>query len=134
MTNQDTCTEGFNNVGGTIKNQMVQSLQDLSKLVSNSLAIYAATASHKMNDFAGIPIQNRRLLGFEPEFFPDKSGFPEWITRPDRELLGSPTQSIQADIIVAQDGSGTVKTIAEAIKKAPENSARRIIIFVKAGT
>lgn len=129
MTNHDTCTEGFNNVGGTIKNHMIQRLQDLSALVSNSLAIYAA--SHKMDDFSGIPIQNRRLLGFEPE---TDSGFPKWMTRSERELLATPTQSIQADIIVAQDGSGTVKTIAEAIKKAPQNSGRRIIILVKAGT
>ncbi|XP_021764009.1 probable pectinesterase/pectinesterase inhibitor 61 isoform X1 [Chenopodium quinoa] len=133
MTNHDTCTEGFNNVGGTIKNQMLQRLQDLSELVSNSLAIYAA--SHNMDDFSGTPIQNRRLLGFEPETYLDNdSGFPKWMTRSERELLGTPTQSVQADIVVAQDGSGTVKTITEAIKKAPENSARRIIILVKAGT
>ncbi|CAO2838628.1 unnamed protein product [Amaranthus hypochondriacus] len=128
MTNQDTCTEGFTNVGGTIKNQMVQRLQDLSELVSNCLAIYAA--SHKIDDFAGTPIQNRRLLGFEPE---TDSGFPKWMTRSERELLGTPTQSVQADIVVAQDGSGTVKTITEAIAKAPSNSGRRFIILIKAG-
>ena len=128
MTNHDTCTDGFTNVGGTIKSQMVQRLQDLSELVSNCLAIYAA--SHKIDDFAGTPIQNRRLLGFEPE---TDSGFPKWMARSEREILGTPTQSIQADIIVAQDGSGTVKTIAEAIAKAPSNSGRRFIILVKAG-
>lgn len=132
MTNHDTCTDGFTNVGGTIKSQMVQRLQDLSELVSNCLAIYSA--SHKIDDLAGTPIQNRRLLGFEQEIDPDNSGFPKWMSRSERELLGSPTRSIQADIIVAQDGSGTVKTLTEAIKKAPSNSGRRIIILVKAGT
>ncbi|KAL2921833.1 putative pectinesterase/pectinesterase inhibitor 61 [Bienertia sinuspersici] len=102
MTNQDTCMDGFKNVRGTIKNQMVQRLQKLSELVSNSLAIYAAT--NKIDDFSSTPTQNRRLLGFEPEFDPKKPGYPRWMTRSERELLETPTQSIQADIVVAQDG------------------------------
>lgn len=132
MTNQDTCTDGFNHLSGTVKNQMVQSLQDLSELVSNCLAIYAAC--HKLDDFSRTPIQNRKLLGFEHKFNSTNHGFPKWMTRSERVLLGTPTQVIQADIIVAQDGSGTVKTITDAIKKAPQNSARRTIIVVKAGT
>ncbi|KAL9225404.1 hypothetical protein vseg_001335 [Gypsophila vaccaria] len=131
MTNQDTCTEGLTLASGSIKDQMAQSLRDLSELVSNCLAIYAATINDP-NDFSGIPIQNRRLLGFEPEIV-DESGFPKWMSRSERELLDTPTPGVQADIIVAQDGSGTVKTLSEAIKKAPENSGRRIIILVKAG-
>lgn len=132
MTNQDTCTEGLSQSNGKIRDQMAQNLQDLSELVSNCLAIYSATHSGP-NDFSGIPIQNRRLLGFEPEIV-DESGLPKWMSRSERELLDTPTPVVQADIIVAQDGSGTVKTITEAIKRAPENSARRIIILVKAGT
>lgn len=135
MTNHDTCTEGLNSAAGKIKNQMGQSLKDLSELVSNCLAIYAATTDQG-SDFSGVPIHNRRLLESESKPEPESkySGFPKWLSRPDRELLGAPTPSIHADIIVAQDGSGTVKTITEAIKKAPQNSPRRVIIFVKAGT
>ncbi|XP_074319831.1 putative pectinesterase/pectinesterase inhibitor 61 [Silene latifolia] len=132
MTNQDTCTDGLNEAGGTIKNQMAQNLVDLSELVSNCLAIYSATNGID-DDFAGAPIQNRRLLGFEPEIV-DKSGFPKWMSRSERVLLDTPTPGVQADIVVAQDGSGTVTTITEAIKKAPEYSNRHIIILVKAGT
>lgn len=137
MTNQDTCTEGLNNVGGAVKYEMGQRLKDLSELVSNCLAIYAATSGHN-DDFSGTPIQNRRrrLLGSEPKPEPEpKSGseFPGWMSRAERQLLGTPTQHIPADIIVAQDGSGTVMTISEAIKKAPELSPRRILILVKAG-
>lgn len=132
MTNQDTCIEGLGNVGGAVKDEMAQRLRDLSELVSNCLAIYAAT--NGLDDFAGTPIQNRRrrLLRSEPDPI---SGFPAWMLRAERELLGTtPTESIQSDIIVAQDGSGTVKTIAEAIKKAPQRSSRRILIRIKAGT
>lgn len=130
MTNHDTCTEGLNYAEGNVKDQMGQSLKDLSELISNCLAIYAAT--NHVSDFSGVPIQNRRLLGSEPK---SETEFPKWISRSERELLAAPpTQSVQADIIVAQDGSGTVKTITEAIKNAPQYSPRRIIIHVKAGT
>ncbi|KAF3576306.1 hypothetical protein DY000_02030290 [Brassica cretica] len=53
--------------------------------------------------------------------------------RVDRELLGTPATAIQADITVSKDGNGMVKTIAETIKKAPEQSRRRFVIDVKAG-
>jgi pectinesterase len=38
-----------------------------------------------------------------------------------------------ADIIVAADGSGTVKSVQEAIDKVPENNKKRFVIFIKPG-
>ncbi|XP_021909271.1 probable pectinesterase/pectinesterase inhibitor 34 [Carica papaya] len=128
LTNQDTCTDGFSDVSGSVKTQMAIQLRDLSELVSNCLAIFAASAS---DDFSGVPIQNkRRLMGSH-----EKNGneFPIWLSRKERELLDLPPSTIQADIIVSKDGNGTYKTIAEAIKKAPEYSSRRTIIYVRAG-
>lgn len=133
LTNHDTCTEGFDGdgVGGGVKDQMTAALKNLSELVSNCLAIF--TASGGGDDFAGVPIQNRRrLLGEERREF-HREKFPRWLGRRERELLGMPISQIQADIIVSPDGNGTCKTIAEAIKKAPERSSRRTIIYVKAG-
>ncbi|KAI9185351.1 hypothetical protein LWI28_006410 [Acer negundo] len=124
LTNQDTCTEGFADVNGDVKNQMTEKLKDLSELVSNCLAIFSASES---DDFAGIPIQNKRKLLEEADTF------PRWLAKRERRLLGLPVSAIQADIIVSHDGNGTVKTIMEAIKKAPENSTRRTIIYVRAG-
>ena len=64
----------------------------------------------------------------------DTSGnFPGWMSRRERRLLTLPVGALQADIVVSQNGSGTVKTIAEAIKKAPQYSNRRTIIYVMAG-
>ncbi|KAF3496698.1 hypothetical protein DY000_02055612, partial [Brassica cretica] len=61
LTNHDTCTEGFDGVGdGGVKDQMTDALKNLSELVSNCLAIFAASGDG--DDFAGVPIQNRRLL------------------------------------------------------------------------
>ncbi|KAL1553100.1 putative pectinesterase/pectinesterase inhibitor 34 [Salvia divinorum] len=128
LTNQDTCTDGFAELSGYVKNQMTDRLKDLSELVSNCLAIYAAAAAGD-EDFSGIPIQNRRLLGIEKAH----KHFPAWLSRRDRKLLDMPVTAINADIVVSHDGNGTYKTITEAIKKAPENSTRRFIIYVRAG-
>lgn len=134
LTNQDTCSEGFDDLNGYVKNQMGDRLKDLSELVSNSLAIYAAAGG---DDFAGIPIQNkrRRLLNSDNrhKLSSKHKQFPKWLSRRDRILLDMPVSAIQADIIVSKDGNGTYKTITEAIKKAPEHSNRRTIIYVRAG-
>jgi PelA/Pel-15E family pectate lyase len=45
--------------------------------------------------------------------------------------LGS--QSVRADIVVAADGSGNVKTVQEAINRVPENNPKRFVITVKPG-
>lgn len=138
LTNQDTCGEGFDGVaGGVVKSHMAESLRDLSELVSNCLAIFSGTVS---DDFSGIPIQNRRRLleeKVEEMEGGDISGdFPIWLGRRERRLLALPVSAIQADIVVSKDGNGSngeYKTILEAIKKVPEHSSRRTIIYVRAG-
>ncbi|KAK6117729.1 hypothetical protein DH2020_048518 [Rehmannia glutinosa] len=130
LTNQDTCTDGFDELNGVVKSQISDRLKDLSELVSNCLAMYAAAAGDE--DFSGIPIQNRRrrrLLSNETEH----AQFPIWLSRRERVLLDLPVSAINADIIVSRDGNGTYKTITQAIKKAPEHSNRRFIIYVRAG-
>ena len=39
----------------------------------------------------------------------------------------------KADLTVAADGSGDVKTVSEAINKIPENNKKRFTIFIKKG-
>lgn len=137
LTSHDTCADGFADVNGEVKSQIVDKLKDLSELVSNCLAIFSSTDD---GDFSGIPIQNkRRLLSEEEEEEDENSGenigdvFPKWLSRKERKLLQMPVSAIQADIIVSKDGKGTCKTITEAIKKAPQKSNHRTIIYVKAG-
>ncbi|KAJ4957282.1 hypothetical protein NE237_014065 [Protea cynaroides] len=136
LTNQDTCTEGFDSVsGGSVKGQVAEKLKDLAELVSNCLAIFAYSSDDE--DFAGVPIQNRRRLMESdfpmPENEKESDGFPAWLTRRERMLLQTPVGAMQADIVVSKDGSGAYTTITEAIKAAPEQSSRRIVIYVKAG-
>ncbi|MBA0600666.1 hypothetical protein Gorai_003869, partial [Gossypium raimondii] len=127
LTNLDTCAEGFEGVTGALKDHVVAKLNDLSQLVSNCLSIFAATGG---DDFAGASGENKRLLASSPS---NEEKFPKWVGRIERKLLDTPLSEIQADIIVSKDGNGTVETISEAIKKAPENSSRRIVIYVRAG-
>ncbi|KAK8587258.1 hypothetical protein V6N13_086252 [Hibiscus sabdariffa] len=129
LTNHDTCTEGFDGLSGEVKDQVTAKLKDLSELLSNCLSLFAATGG---DDFGGVPVQNRRLLASGGENV-DEEKFPKWLGRKERQLLNTPVSAIQADIIVSKDGNGTVKTISEAIKKAPEHSTRRVIIYVRAG-
>ncbi|KAL1206665.1 putative pectinesterase/pectinesterase inhibitor 61 [Cardamine amara subsp. amara] len=125
MTNHDTCTEGFEEVSSGVKDEVIGAVKDLSEMVSNCLAIF----SGNVKDLSGVPVvNNRKLLGTE-----ETEELPYWLKREDRELLGTPTSAIQADITVSKDGTGTFKTIAEAIKKAPEHSSRRFVIYVKSG-
>ena len=39
----------------------------------------------------------------------------------------------KADLIVAADGSGTVRTVQDAIDRVPENNKKRFVIFIKKG-
>ncbi|KAM0939585.1 putative pectinesterase [Dioscorea sansibarensis] len=129
LTNQDTCNEGLDGVTNSyVKDQMQGYLRDVAELVSNCLAIFSVASRNQ--DFSGIPIQNkRRLMGVQTE-----DQFPDWVRAGDRVLLQVPASSITADMVVSKDGNGTHKSIADAVKAAPEYSTRRIVIYIKAGT
>lgn len=136
LTNHETCTDGFTGVRdkSDVKSKMILHLSDLAELVSNCLAIFSAVGS---DDFDGVPIQNKRRLLTEETvgyYARRNGGFPAWMGRRERRLLDLPISALKPDIIVSKDGNGTVKTIAEAIKKAPEYSSRRTVIYIKAGT
>ncbi|CAL5204052.1 unnamed protein product [Lathyrus oleraceus] len=126
LTNQDTCAEGFTDTSGNVKDQMANNIKDLSELVSNCLAIFSNSGAG--DDFAGVPIHNKRRLMTMPE-----NDFPIWLRKRERRLLGLPVSALQADVIVSKDGNGTVKTISEALKMIPEYGNRRFIIYIRQG-
>ncbi|RWV80418.1 hypothetical protein GW17_00058317 [Ensete ventricosum] len=130
LTNQDTCNEGLQQVTNLyVKGHMEDQLKDLTELVSNCLAIFAGVGRNK--DFAGIPIHNkkRKLLNAIEE----DDEFPAWMGKKDRRLLQVSAASIQADMVVSKGGNGTYRSIADAVKAAPDYSSRRIVIYIKAG-
>ncbi|KAG5251434.1 pectinesterase [Salix suchowensis] len=112
LTNLETCRTGFAEFEMTDFILPLMS-NNVSKLISNTLAINKVPYS-------------------EPSY---KDGFPSWVSPGDRKLLQSSSPASQANIVVARDGSGNVKTIKEAVDAASKRSGTgRYVIYVKAGT
>lgn len=59
--------------------------------------------------------------------------FPSWLTARDRTLLDAGAGAVQADVVVAKDGSGKYTTIKEAVDAAPDGGKSRYVIYVKKG-
>lgn len=115
LTNLETCWAGFQDLG--VGGYMLPLMKNnVSSLISNTLA---------MNK-GGSPSNT------EPTY---QNGFPTWVKPGDRKLLQSSNPASQANVVVAQDGSGNYKTIGEAISAAGKRSgSSRYVIYVKAGT
>ncbi|PPD80819.1 hypothetical protein GOBAR_DD22250 [Gossypium barbadense] len=78
--------------------------------------------------YSEAPKTSRRLLST------GKDKYPSWFSNVDRKLLAKIDNSnIKPNAIVAMDGSGHFKTIAEALAAAPKQSNVRHVIYVKAG-
>jgi PelA/Pel-15E family pectate lyase len=63
----------------------------------------------------------------------DFMGFVKYILLLTTMLLAAGSQA-RADIVVAADGSGDVKTVQDAIGKVPANNKQRVVIRIKPGT
>ncbi|XP_042001164.1 pectinesterase/pectinesterase inhibitor PPE8B-like [Salvia splendens] len=113
LTNQDSCIEGFDGTNGVVKGLVSGSLDHVTSLVLNLLSMV------KSNSGGG-----RRLTSSDR--------FPRWIESRDRKLLES-ASGATADAVVAADGSGNFSSVAEAVRAAPEYSARKYVIYVKRG-
>ncbi|KAG6507094.1 pectinesterase-like [Zingiber officinale] len=124
LTNLGTCLKGFNDTGASVAVIAPVTRCNVSELISNCLAInrYAASA-------AGRNASSSAAAPDHP---------PTWMTLSDtgsrhRRLLQS---AQQANIVVAQDGSGNFRTIREALDAAARSQNRassRFVIYVKAG-
>ncbi|KAM0888289.1 hypothetical protein ACQ4PT_028449 [Festuca glaucescens] len=125
MTNQYTCLDGFAGPSaeedGRVRPYIQGRIYHVAHLVSNSLALLRR-----------LP-QRRRSRGREAfeEYGPvRRGGFPSWVSSGDRRRL----QGVNPpDLVVAKDGSGNFTTVGEAVAAAPNNSATRYVIHIKAG-
>lgn len=59
--------------------------------------------------------------------------FPPWLELHSRRLLAARGKNIRADAVVAKDGSGKFKTIAQALAMVPQNNRRKFVIHIKQG-
>ncbi|XP_038985378.1 pectinesterase-like [Phoenix dactylifera] len=126
LTNQATCRDSLDTVDASDgRDAMSAQVESLTQFIGNSLAL------HKKLD-GGKGSGGRKLLS---------DGFPAWLSAGDRKLLQASPEDIRADAVVAKDGSGTHKTINEAIAFVSPAAASgggggggRSVIYVKAGT
>ncbi|KAL6968550.1 pectinesterase [Sarracenia purpurea var. burkii] len=128
MTNQFTCLDGFAYSKEKIRPYIEARLRKISRHVSNTLAMVRKIKRVKPAAATGAP---------KAEVFPEygnvKGGYPKWLSGPDRRLLQSSVNQITYDLVVAKDGSGNFTTIGEAVAAAPNSSATRFVIYIKAG-
>ncbi|KAJ6430878.1 hypothetical protein OIU84_018393 [Salix udensis] len=124
ITYQRTCLDGFENTTGPAGEKMKEILVASSQLTSNGLAMVdGITSILKDLNIPGM----RRLLEADNEL-------PSWVTAGKRKLLlGETPATIKADAIVAQDGSGQYKTIAEAIENIPRKKNETFVLYIKEG-
>ncbi|KAJ9178601.1 hypothetical protein P3X46_010472 [Hevea brasiliensis] len=127
LTNQDTCIESLHNSKfKEEKGVMISTARNLSHHISNSLAFYVSHYGTEEANKKSNPIGRKLFAG---------NGFPSWVSARERKLLEAPTGEIEAHAVVAKDGSGTHKTIAEAIELLGSLAVGgRNVIYVKAGT
>ncbi|XP_076883859.1 pectinesterase 2-like [Bidens hawaiensis] len=109
LTNLETCRAGFIEVNAS--DYMLPLMNNnVTKLISNALAINNGST----------PVETY------------KNGFPRWVTPDDQKHLQATTP--QANIVVAQDGSGNYNTIKAAIDAAAKRSGSgRFVIYIKKG-
>ncbi|KAL0399268.1 UNVERIFIED_CONTAM: Pectinesterase 1 [Sesamum radiatum] len=114
LANHITCLDGLNSSG---RKSLGAILEDLVSRARASLAMLAAVSEPDKEMM--LPLRGR---------------LPSWIRPADRKLLQKTGNAIEADLVVAQDGSGDYETVAEAVAAAPSNRDRRYVIYVKKGT
>lgn len=130
ITDQETCLDSLDELNATkhfnatVVEEMKAAMQNSTEYASNSLAIVARILG-LLTDL-NIRI-HRRLLGLEKA----GSEFPAWVSPTERRLLqeSKPTPNV----IVAQDGSGNVLTINDAVKLVGKKNESRFVIYVKEG-
>ncbi|KAJ4836635.1 hypothetical protein Tsubulata_005483 [Turnera subulata] len=114
LTNHVTCSDGIN----TSSLPAMKVL--LHRLISRARISLAAAASMSPSDSTDI-------------FQPLNGRLPRWFLVRDLRLLKRGASNVEANVVVAQDGSGNFKTVQEAVDSAPDKGKTRYVIHVKQG-
>lgn len=125
-TNQRTCQRELQHAHVNLSQlTFTAGMHDASVAVSDSLALVK-----KLWILGRAPeSQKRRLSDDGNDLGLGEDGFPWWASR---KLVQS-FETSQKNAIVAQDGSGNHRTIAEAIAAVPEDNPNRYVIRIRGG-
>ncbi|KAB2621566.1 pectinesterase [Pyrus ussuriensis x Pyrus communis] len=140
ITYQESCLDAFENTTSSTDaaEEMKNVLKTSMHLSSNALAMVSQVFS-AFTDLNNPDPSHRRLLQFDAFPVIGHSEFedPKWYGGEGRKLLTTSTTSApkinKPDIIVAKDGSGSYKTITEALKHVPKYVNETFIIYIKEG-
>ncbi|XP_042403071.1 putative pectinesterase/pectinesterase inhibitor 28 [Zingiber officinale] len=125
ITYQETCLDGFEGADTDAAASMRKALNSSAELTSNVLAIVTSFGD-TLEKFE-LGNLNRKLLAVDAE------SFPSWVSGGKRRLLQQSPAELKPDVTVAQDGSGDVTTIADALLRVPQNSAKIVVMYIKEG-
>ncbi|KAM0903260.1 hypothetical protein ACQ4PT_018776 [Festuca glaucescens] len=132
ITNQQTCLEGLSyQKGGDVRSYMEPGIHHIARMVSNSLAMAKKLPGAAAPSPSTLSVQQERqpFTGYGQMV----KGFPRWVKAGDRRLLQAAASGINANAVVAKDGSGAYTTVSAAVAAAPTNSKSRYVIYIKAG-
>ncbi|VFQ65530.1 unnamed protein product [Cuscuta campestris] len=131
LTNQDTCLDGFSHEDADkeVRDLLVAGQNHVENMCSNALAMIKNMTD---SDILEEQRKQSRTTTTSRKLKEEGGGeWPEWMPAGTRRLLQSPT--VEADVVVAADGSGNYTTVTEAVANAPEKSSKRYVIKIKAG-
>jgi len=128
LAHQQTCLDGFENTTTEAGKTMARVLNASIEMSHNAMDIVNGVSTlFKGLNLTAFTANNRKLLSEEPLV----DGFPSWVSEGQRKILEAAEP--KPDVVVAQDGSGQVKTIHEALKMVPKKNKKPFVIYVKAG-
>uniref|UniRef100_A0A1J3DM17 Pectinesterase n=1 Tax=Noccaea caerulescens TaxID=107243 RepID=A0A1J3DM17_NOCCA len=126
LTNQETCKQSLSekssfNKGGITMDSVAR---NLTGLLTTSLDMFVSSKRKRSSSSSGV-IGGRKLLSDQD--------FPTWVSSLDRKLLEASVMELRPHAVVAADGSGTHRSVAEALASLAEGSGRSVI-HLTAGT
>ncbi|WVZ73372.1 hypothetical protein U9M48_021684 [Paspalum notatum var. saurae] len=137
LTNQGTCSDSLAAVpAGAGRDAVRKQVDALAQFIGTALALHVK----RLNGGSGAPPPGAAAASPTAG-----TAFPSWLSEHDRRLLESPaTDTVTPDAVVARDGSGTHRSINEAVAAvtAPvvgttasggAGGSSRKVIYVKAG-